>query len=370
MVNMRTIFLSMLCCFALANDDLIRAVLTGWGGDGKTHFCNKYENDQCGLECSSVKSCTTDAYMGNHFIDTPGFGENRLDYGSVNNPLKGSLHSIEVSLTATNATYIRAIVWMVACLDHRAKPESLLMTKIMVRMIGKPVPLVVIFNTATSKTDKCEMNPQEFIDVAKEYGVDIREVILFTEFDLDAFENKYHQKYQVIIPENLHEILARDDPTAELERLRNLQCLSLPDQIEKLHQHQTQLINNIKKDFECPTRQCSIPSIPQENCLHEHCAEYRWIDVGITKIRNGCSRTEMISDQACVVRVSANAAARNRNLEACIQAANNDVNQCLESLKRQHDYNDGIRTQLATLSKQEEFIVAKQRTCEQHTVPL
>lgn len=344
-------------------------LLIGGTGDGKTHMCNTFEQNKCGQECHTMKSCTANSYIGEHCIDTPGFGENRPEYASIDNPIKGSLYSVKVLLESVDKTYIRSIVWVVGCLEHRIKLEEFLMTKLIVQMVGKPVPLVVVFNTVTPTTDHCEMDPTEFMSIAKEYDINIREVIMFKDFDLVKFENKYSQKYRVIIPENLQEILMKNDPSAELEQFRQLQCLSLPAQMTELHQHQSQLINEIKDDFDCPTPICNVPELPHVSCLHEKCAEYNWINTPFGKIRNGCARHETFADQGCVVKVTADAEVRNKRLDACIQASDSAVTQCLASLQRQNAYNDGIRGQLSIMMDREELINAKLRTCEKGAEP-
>jgi hypothetical protein len=88
-------------------------LLVGYTGVGKSYVCNRHDGTVCETKdvctMSSARSCTNTTYMGAHFIDSMGFGDNHpTPSPAPGTPpsLHPTLRAVKETLTTVNGTQV------------------------------------------------------------------------------------------------------------------------------------------------------------------------------------------------------------------------------------------------------------------------
>ena len=93
----------------------VYTMLVGWTGDGKSFFCDRFDGTRC--QASDVvyvpeQSTTNSSYVGYHFIDTVGFGDNRKLSPTLDDSLaalNNTLHATDERALATKMSQYREL---------------------------------------------------------------------------------------------------------------------------------------------------------------------------------------------------------------------------------------------------------------------
>ena len=262
-----------------AVDSVARGLLVGWTGDGKSYFCNTFDGTVCeqpkGYQ-SGEHSSTSSTYFGMCFVDTIGFGDNRKN-GSVTTE-QASVLAIGETLRAVNGTLLRAVVWIVPCAERKAKDEALRLMSLLSQMLGRPVPIVAVFNPA-HPTNECVKNPKDFVALAVERGVAVSEVVHIRDFKMEQFKSKYSMPFRVMVPWNLTAILHSLDPVFlanQMQRLRELECERLPSHLAGVRENATALEASVRSESSlavCVREACVLGQPQLSSCTRNVCAE-------------------------------------------------------------------------------------------------
>eukprot|EP00435_Cladocopium_sp_Y103_P054999 s73_g18.t1 len=200
--------------------------------------CRKPKKDT-----SAERSDTTVVYIGKHMVDTPGFGDNRVER-SAEDALTSSLDAIEKNLIAVNLTKIRAVGWLVPCTERRTKKEALELMKLLKDMTGEGIPTVAIFNPG-SPENKCVKEPSDFQALARQHGVAISE------------------------GRDVKKLASR------LKDIRRTRCQSLPSELQDTRNFMAGLRAKIKKEHllaHCEMQNCTLSDPKMDDCLRQVCA--------------------------------------------------------------------------------------------------
>lgn len=370
----------------------------GYTGHGKSFFCNKFDGTVCERQedCppSSAHSCTSSTYFGRHFIDSMGFGDNRV----VPSPAPGSnpglhptLAAIKETLTSVNGTQLRALVWVINCMEVRTSYEAIRTAALTSRSLGTSIPIVALFNP-NSKGATCVKDPKAFVANALEHGVRVQEVLHMDAFRLTDFEARYSTAYPVHVPSTLAEDLARIDPdrlAADLDKVvermakaRKLRCDTLPGHLKDVRSSIAKVKAGVVDEGSfpiCTQSKCDHIGAPQpRSCSVKFCADYKkscrscggFVGkvTGKSCCSEYCAREEMRDDTACV---AANAAAIKHSedlLRQCISSSALALAACEEDraarVAQARATNKGLAAQVVVLTADEASTLASMANCD------
>jgi hypothetical protein len=142
--------------------------------NGKTEFCNRYDRAYCGSVGADGSSTTNVTHFGNHFIDSQGFGENRIFSETTGDPTLDSLRRI---LEAVVEEDIQGVLWIVSCTDHNLKFEEVKVMRLAAQMIGPAIPIIAVFNNKRPR-GVCVISESSFVKKCAEVFV-LNLLILF-----------------------------------------------------------------------------------------------------------------------------------------------------------------------------------------------
>lgn len=188
------------------------ALLVGSTGVGKSHVCNMFDGTVCERRVCGEHSCTRAVYVGQRFIDTPGFGETQ---GTDTHPTLGTL---QVILRGVNGTRLTSIMWVVPCVGQRRTPgEVWSAMTLLSAFIGSQVPVIVLFNTVTAQNIRCERGVEKFMATARAFGIPVSAHTFFTleagyagsAFANSMYERLVHVRHSVAITGDMDAIFGR-----------------------------------------------------------------------------------------------------------------------------------------------------------------
>lgn len=380
-----------------------RALLVGYTGVGKSFFCNHVDGTVCEAtnKCppDSAESCTSSTYFGRHFVDSVGFGDNKV----VPTPLPGAtpalhptLAAVQETLTAVNGTHLRALVWVMNCMNRKVPLEELRVAALMSKALGTSIPIVGLFNP-NGPGLRCLRETGPFVAKAQSHGIHVREVYTFDSsrpegFSVEGFEARFATAYPVHVPPTLGADLARVDPgrmSAELDRVvehlaeaRRLRCNTLPAHLETVRGRAAALRASkvSESDFPlCVMGKCDHIGAPQpRSCSVKFCADYKkscrscggFVGkvTGKSCCSEYCAREEMRDDTACV---AANAAAIKHSedlLRQCISSSALALAACEEDraarVAQARATNKGLAAQVVVLTADEASTLASMANCD------
>lgn len=353
-----------------------KGVLVGWTGDGKTTFCNRYDSTHnCGKEGVNGIATTSVPFVGADFIDTPGFGENRInDLGAAGS----SLQAIKKTLQGVDGKLINALIWMVPCCEVNTKGEAVEFMHYFHDLMGKNIPIVAIFNPAHD-ANQCVKKEDDFMKFAYERGLPIQQIIHFKKFNVAEFKRQYSKEYQVILPPDYEEILDGNDPKkikSKLDEYRRQQCSQLPEALKDLRKEQQDTISKIREESSVPT--CEVKDLneadlekprmrncQEEKCIERQVAKSNYVFFSVAKVY--CAKTEIVTDQGCVLTNKAEAdlfAARMQlakdNTEISKQTC---ARNRIDAIKKLNEANSHYTSQIENCKLLEASIQAQLNTC-------
>jgi hypothetical protein len=358
----------------------VRTLLVGWIGDGKTSFCNKYDGTTCGFipEQPSEYADTSSVYLGNHFADSLGFGENRVEDDQQS--LSGSAYAMSTTLIGINGTDLRAVLWLVPCAEHRTKLEAIASMRAYMDMIGSEIPLVAIFNPA-SPHNACVKDRSSFLQVTREHGVNVRDVIHFDDFNLASFNDQFSEVHPILLPpvEIFHSFLEGQDPrvlAAKLKMRRELKCESIPSELSAVRGDVDSTRSELRSEGEVPgcskSGSCDHISLQGlENCDRSSCGEWGKTCSRTLSVKHNCNtfckRYDHFQDGDCLARNQQKQDLYNSQYKACQDDIQTAYNTCAEhrdqAIAALQSHNTAVSSRLDTLLEKERVLVDKSNRC-------
>lgn len=357
-----------------------RSVLLGATSVGKSFLCSKVE----GAKCESLlyvpgRSTTEDVTFHNHLIDTPGFFDNSMKMLISGESLTGTHAAIKKTLKEIDNHDLRVFLWVVPCTTRNIFAEEYKIMKLFEQMVGSNIPLVAVFNPG-HPTNQCVMDIEGFNKGASAHGLNVRDVIHINDFDIDVLENRYTDKFRVILPDNFDDILMNAvgiEQLAEfLKEERESQCAELPAHLKDIRDRIAIARRSVRDDSAIakvpPKPGCHHIPIPDAvDCGRQRCAEYDKSCDQFLFFKNCdtyCQRYESYTDLGCVAMNEAKQLQHGISLKQCQENQERDVAESIENrnsaLRKLHEDNQKYRTEEESLLVEEENISARFASCD------